>query len=81
MMAAQVAHAATSAIWKHRDEPTVQEYMRGADGGTMRKVVTEVADEQKLRDLGRELTEAGIPLHEVGCPECHELSPLTYFLP
>ena len=66
MMAAQAAHAATAVIWRHRGEAAVQEYMKGVDGGTMRKVVTEVADDEALRDLARILGEAGHSLHEVG---------------
>ena len=59
-LAAQAAHAATSALWLSRDSEETKTYCSPGNMDGMTKVVLEADNETVLRDLAESLTKAGI---------------------
>jgi peptidyl-tRNA hydrolase len=57
-LVAQGAHASTAAIWLHRDDATVQQYMGDLDN--MHKIVLAAENEESLKRTAERLESAGL---------------------
>ena len=57
---AQACHACTAALWAHRNDACVQEYVSEQAIGAMHKVVKECKGETQLRTLADKLKAEGI---------------------